>query len=97
MVTYISLAKFTDQGMRTVKDTTKRADMAKELSGKFGVKMTHIYWTMGEYDMVSITEAEDDAAITAFGYALSANGNVRFSALKAYNRDEVNKILSKLP
>ena len=97
MVTYITLAKFTDQGIRNIKDTTKRADMAKEMAGKFGVKMTNIFWTNGEYDMVTISEATDDESITAFGLTLSAAGNVRFQALKAYNRDDMNKILSKMP
>ncbi|MFZ6649656.1 GYD domain-containing protein [Undibacterium sp. TJN25] len=97
MVTYISLAKFTDQGIRTVKDSVKRADMVRELAGKFGVKITGMYWTAGEYDMVSVSEANDDASIAAFGYAISANGNVRLQALKAFSREEMDTILSKLP
>lgn len=97
MVTYITLAKFTDQGIKTIKDTTKRADMAKEIAGKFGVKLSNIFWTNGEYDMVIVSEAADDAAISAFGLMISSAGNVRFQAMKAFNRDEMNAILSKLP
>lgn len=97
MVTYITLAKFTDQGMKTIKDTTKRADLAKEIAGKFGVKLSNIFWTLGEYDLVTISEAADDASIAAFGYALSSAGNVRFQAMKAFSREEMNGILSKLP
>lgn len=97
MVTYITLAKFTDQGIRTIKDTTKRADMAKEMAGKFGVKMTNIFWTTGEYDLITISEAADDESITAFGLMLSSAGNIRFETLKAFNREEMNRILSKIP
>lgn len=97
MVTYITLGKFTDQGIRTIKDTTKRADMVKELGAKFGVKMTQIYWTNGAYDLLAVFEAQDDAAIAAFGYMVSAAGNVRFESMKAFNRDEMTQILSKLP
>lgn len=97
MVTYITLAKFTDQGVRTIKDTTKRADMAKELAGKFGVKLINLFWTVGEYDMVIISEAIDDAASAAFAYAISANGNIRFQAMKAFSQEEMSGILSKLP
>ncbi|HTD02736.1 GYD domain-containing protein [Undibacterium sp.] len=97
MVTYITLAKFTDQGIRTIKDTTKRADMAKELAAKFGVKLTGMYWTLGEYDIVLVGEAPDDAAIAAFGYAIGSAGNVRSATLKAFSKDEVSAILSKLP
>lgn len=97
MVTYITLAKFTDQGIRTIKDTTKRADMAKEMAGKFGVKMTNIFWTNGEYDLVTICDAADDESMAAFGLTLSSAGNVRLESLKAFNREEMGRILSKIP
>jgi uncharacterized protein with GYD domain len=47
MATYIALSSFTDQGIRTVKDSPKRADAVKEAAKKLGVNMTHIYWTLG--------------------------------------------------
>lgn len=97
MVTYIALASFTDQGLRSIKDTTKRADLAREMAGKFGVKMKDIYWTQGQYDLVTVCEAENESAITAFGLGLSSAGNVRFQTLRAFTRDEMNAILGKLP
>ena len=97
MLNYIVLANFTDQGIRNVKDTTKRADVAKETASRFGVKMTDIYWTQGQYDLVTLCQAQDEASIAAFGLALSSAGNVRFQTLRAFNRDEMNGILSKLP
>ena len=96
MVTYIVLANFTDQGIRNVKDTGKRADAAREMAKKFGVTMKEIYWTLGSYDVVTICEAPDDAAITSFGLALGKDGNVRTQTLRAYNRQEINAILGKL-
>jgi uncharacterized protein with GYD domain len=97
MLSYIVLASFTDQGIRTIKDTTKRADAAKEMAGRFGVKMKEIYWTQGQYDLVTLCEGENEAAMTAFGLALSSTGNIRFQTLRAFSRDEMNGILSKLP
>jgi uncharacterized protein with GYD domain len=97
MLNYVVLATFTDQGIRSIKDTTKRADMAKETAGKFGVKMREIYWTQGQYDIVTLCEAKDEASIAAFGLALSSAGNVRFQTLRAFSRDDMNGILSKLP
>ena len=97
MQTYIVLANFTDQGIRNIKETTKRADAAKELAGRFGVKMREIYWTQGQYDIVTLCEGDNEAAISAFGLALTAGGNVRFQTLRAFTRDEMNGILSKLP
>lgn len=96
MVTFISLCTFTDQGIRTIKDSTKRADMVMEAASKFGSKMTHLYWTQGQYDLISIIEAPDDASATAFGLAIASAGNVRMQTLRAFNRNEMNGILSKL-
>ncbi|HSV82471.1 MAG TPA: GYD domain-containing protein [Ramlibacter sp.] len=97
MATYVILGTFTDQGIRVVKDTTKRADLAKEIGAKFGVTMREIYWTQGQYDIVTLCEAPDEAAISAFGLAIASLGNVRFQTLRALNRDEMNAVLRKLP
>lgn len=96
MATYIVLANFTDQGIRNVKDTGKRADAVREMGKKFGVNMKDVYWTLGTYDVVTICEAADDAAMTAFGLALGTAGNVRTQTLRAFNRQDINSILGKL-
>lgn len=96
MVTFISLCTFTDQGIRTIKESTKRADMVMEAASKFGSKMTHLYWTQGQYDLISIIEAPDEASATAFGLAIASAGNVRMQTLRAFNRNEMNSILGKL-
>ena len=96
MLTYISLCNFTDQGIRTVKDSTKRADMVAEVASKFGSKMTHIYWTQGQFDLIAIIEAPDEEAATAFGLAIASGGNVRMQTLRAFNKNEMNTILAKM-
>ncbi len=96
MVTYISLCNFTENGIRTIKDTTKRADQVMEAAAKFDARMTHLFWTQGQYDLISIIEAPDDATATAFGLAIASAGNVRMQTLRAFNKVEMNKILAKL-
>ncbi|UUZ68131.1 GYD domain-containing protein [Polaromonas sp. P2-4] len=96
MVTYIALSNFTDQGIRTVKDTTKRADAVKEAAKKFGATMTQIYWTLGKYDVVAIIEAPDETSATAFALAIGMAGNVRTQTLRAFSKDEMNGILGKM-
>jgi len=97
MLNYVVLATFTEQGLKSIKETTKRAEMVRESAGKFGVKMREIYWTQGQYDLVTLCEADDEASISAFGLAVGAAGNVRFQTLRAFTRDEMNGILRKLP
>ncbi len=96
MGTYIALCNFTDQGIRNVKDTTKRADAAKEAAKKFGANMTQIYWTLGKYDLVVMIEASDDESATAFALAIASAGNIRMQTLRAFSRDEMNGILDKM-
>lgn len=96
MPSYIVLSSFTDQGVRNVKDTTKRADAVRELAKKFGITTKDIYWTLGSYDVVAIFDAPDDTSMTAFGLAIGAGGNIRTQTLRAFSRDDMNGILAKL-
>lgn len=96
MAIYIVLVNFTDQGIRNVKDTTKRADAARELAKKFGVTFKELYWTLGNYDEVIIFEAPDDASMAAFLASIGALGNVRTQTLRAFSQADVNGILAKL-
>ena len=97
MPAYIVLGNFTDQGVRAVKDTVKRADAVRDAAGRFGVKMNSIYWTHGAYDIVAQFDAESDAAMTAFSLAVASQGNVRLQTLRAFDRDELTEVLAKLP
>lgn len=96
MTRYIVLASFTDQGIRAVKDTTRRATAVREMGARFGVQMKDIYWTLGKYDIVLTVEAQDDASMTAFGLAVGALGNVRTQTLRAFNVDEMQEIIDKM-
>ena len=96
MATYIVLTSFTDQGIRNIKDTTKRADAVREAAKKMGITVKDFYWTVGQYDVVVVFEAPDDASITALALAIGAQGNVRTQTMRAYNRDEMSKVLAKL-
>jgi uncharacterized protein with GYD domain len=96
MPTYVALSSFTDQGIRNVKDTTKRAEAVAAAAGKFGATMKQIYWTLGRYDIVVIIEAPNDEAATAFSLAIGAAGNVRTETMRAYPKDEMSAILAKL-
>ena len=96
MATYIILSSFTDQGIKSIKDTAKRADAVRDSAKKFGVKVSEIYWTLGSYDVVAIFESPDDASITALALALGSAGNVRTQVMRAFDRDEMKDVLAKL-
>ena len=96
MITYITLCKLTDQGIRAIKDVTARADLAREVGRKFGVDMREIYWTVGQYDMVTVCEAKDEESMMAFGMTISSAGNLRFESLRAFSKEEVSGFIAKM-
>jgi uncharacterized protein with GYD domain len=96
MATYIVLGQFTEQGIRSVKDTTKRAQTLKDMAKKFGSTVTSTYWTIGQYDVVAIIDAPDDMALTGLLLSLGAAGNVKTQTLRAFSADEMGQILGKM-
>jgi len=97
MATYILLGSFTDQGIRTIKDTTKRADAFRATAKKAGVTVKDIYWTLGQYDVAAILEAPNEAAATALALSIGAQGNIRTQLLRAFTAAEIGPILRKMP
>ncbi len=96
MPTYISLVNWTDQGIRGFKDTLDRAQAANDLAQQLGGTLKEVYWTVGPYDVVAIAEFPDDETGTAFVIALGSQGNVRTTTLRAFNRDEMTRVLAKV-
>ena len=97
MATYVVLTHFTDQGIRTIKSSPQRASQVAEEAKRFGCEMKEIYWTLGQYDIVSIVEAPDDQSLTAFGLWLGSAGNVRTQTMRAFSKADFGAIISKLP
>jgi uncharacterized protein with GYD domain len=96
MARYISLMKFADQGIRNVRDTIKRGDAAKAEAEKLGMKIIEEFWTMGAYDGVVLFEAPDDETMTAFACKVSSLGNVKTETMRAFRKEEMEKILAKI-
>jgi uncharacterized protein with GYD domain len=92
---YIMLIRFTDQGIKNIKDTTRRADAARSEAERIGGKFT-VYWTFGKYDGVGILEAPNDEAAMEFGLRVGSLGNVRTTTLKAFTEEEIARVVDKL-
>ena len=96
MATYVVLAHFTDQGVRGVKDSPKRAAAFKAAAKKEGVTVKAFYWTLGRYDMVSILEAPNAETVTALSLSVGKLGNVRTETLPAFDNAGMEAILKKV-
>jgi len=96
MATYISLLQFTDQGIRNVSDTIKRAEAAGSEADKMGAKLTDAFWTMGAYDLVLLFDAPDDQTVSALSLKIGSIGNVKSHTMRAFRREEMQNILAKI-
>ncbi|MFD2768219.1 GYD domain-containing protein [Micromonospora eburnea] len=95
MPTYVALLNWTDQGIRGYKDTAKRAEAFATATQNLGANLMNIYWTVGPYDLVAVVEAPDDETATAAFLQLGGAGNVRTTTMRAFGREEMNRIIAK--
>lgn len=97
MPTYISLIRFTQKGMETIKEGPKRLDAAKQRFRAAGGELKAFYLVTGKYDAVAIAELPNDEAAARVALASGAMGNVRTETLRAFSEDEYRKIIAALP
>jgi uncharacterized protein with GYD domain len=96
MTNYIMLAKWTDQGIRNAKDSPRRVDKTRQLLKDMGGDFKQFFLTMGEYDMVVVYEAPDDAVAARFSLELGMLGNLRTETLKAFPEAAYREIIRTL-
>ncbi len=97
MATYIILFRFTQQGIKNIKDSPDRVDAAKQTFRAMGAEVKEFYSVMGKYDTVFVVEAPDDKTIAKLTLAIGSLGNVRTETLRAFTEDEYRKIIADLP
>ena len=93
---YILLGKWTEEGIRNVKEAPKRAENTRRMVEQLGGKM-ELYYTLGEYDFLEIYEAPNDEAMMKILLWLGSQGSVRTTTLKAWTESEGAKVISQLP
>jgi uncharacterized protein with GYD domain len=93
MPTYISMLRYTQQGISAIKNAPARTDAAKEAYRKAGGELKAIYLTLGQYDLVAIAEMPNDEAVARMALAQGALGNVRSETMRAFTEAEFRKIV----
>ena len=96
MPAYIVLWKFTDQGAKNIKETVQRSRQTREENERRGFKVIGLWWTQGEYDLVSVIEAPSEEAMMAGLLNISAAGNVRSQTLRAFSESEMESIIKQM-
>ena len=95
MPAYITLANFTDQGARNIKDSPDRYEAFKSLAEGAGVSIKSVHWTTGAYDMVVVAEGPEEAIMT-LNMKMAALGNIRTQTLRGFSVSEMRKFVAGL-
>jgi uncharacterized protein with GYD domain len=94
---FVCLITFTQQGLQQLGATTKRSEAFKKRAAQLGARVVETYWTLGQYDIVHIIEADDSETAASLAMSSLALGNVRTHTLPAFTVDEMKeKILPKV-
>jgi uncharacterized protein with GYD domain len=94
---FIISLNWTEQGIRTVKESPRRARAARELASKVGVEIKEVYLTSGENDLILLLETQSGDNAAKFALALGSLGNVRTRTARAWSESEYQKLVSELP
>ena len=95
MPAFITLANFTDQGARTIKDSPERFEAFKSLAEAAGITVKSVHWTTGAYDIVLITEGPEEA-VMSLTIQTAALGNIRTQTLRGFSATEMRTLVSGL-
>ena len=97
MPTYVTLMRYTDQGIRNIKESPARLEAAKKLAKSIGAEIKSFYLALGNYDAIAIVDGPDDETAGRFALAIGAAGNVRTDTMRVFSEPEYRKLLSSLP
>jgi len=97
MPTYVSLVRYSDQGIRNIKESPARLDAAKKLAQSAGAEIKSFYLALGKYDIVLTVDAPNDETAMKLLLTLGSLGNVRTDTFGVFNETEFRKLIGSLP
>jgi uncharacterized protein with GYD domain len=97
MPTYVTLVKYTDQGVRNIKESPARLEAAKKVAKAAGAEIKSFYLALGTYDIVLTVNAPDDETAARLVLTIASQGNVRTDTLRVFDETEFRKLIASLP
>ena len=97
MPSYISMLKWTSQGLQEIKQSPARLDAVRKGFAALGVTMKDFYMVTGQYDMIVVVEAPDDTSIAKALLTAGSQGRITSETCRAFTEDEYRQILTGLP
>jgi uncharacterized protein with GYD domain len=97
MATYVTLLKYTEQGLKNIKESPTRLEKAKQALKALGGELKSFHLVQGRYDAIVFSEAPNDEVAAKFALATGSQGNVRTETMRAFTEEEYRKLISGLP
>jgi uncharacterized protein with GYD domain len=92
---FVLLMDWTDQGVRTFRDSVDRAESARAAWKAQGITLKDIYWTIGQHDLVCIVEAPDPETLSTALLLLGSQGNIRTITLRGFTAQEMSAVIAQ--
>lgn len=97
MPVYVSLVKFTEHGITTMKQQgIARSDMVQSNVESLGGRLLDAYYCLGEYDVVAILEFPNNRAAMKAAVMNAALGHIRITTMPAVPRSEWRELLREI-
>ena len=96
MPMYVVLSNFTEQGRTDIKNTSDRLDRLVPVAQKLGVKVLANAITMGQYDVVTVMEAADDATIAKVIGTVLSRGYVTTQTMRGFTVEEFRQVTQSI-
>jgi uncharacterized protein with GYD domain len=93
MPVYISLMKWTSQGIGGLPAWRDRIEEGERAIEERGGKLLDAWVTLGRYDLVEVFEAPDDETAYQILLGISRGGAVTTETLRGFNREEAEEIV----
>src|SRR5256885_5539155 len=97
MPTYVTLLKYTEQGIKSIKEGPSRLEKARQALKSLGGELKSFHLVQGRYDAIVISEAPNDEVVARVALATGSQGNVRTETMRAFTEEEYRRIISGLP
>jgi uncharacterized protein with GYD domain len=88
---FILLSRLTDEGRRTIKSKPERIKEVNKEMEAMGGKVISQYAVLGDYDFVTIMEAQDNETVAKISIEMGARGTVQITTLPAIPVDDFIK------
>ena len=96
MPTYITLLRYTEQGVKNIKESPSRLDAARKAFKDAGANLKDFYLVQGQYDAVCIADAPNDETFARLMLTIASKGNVKTETLRAFGEEEYRKITASI-